>query len=493
MSGPTGGPGARIVPFGAVRPRAPTPTDDGALADILRRCAGGDPGGVAELSAWQGGRIPRTYARLVKDPELAEAGLAAALGVLARDAGSYDPARGPAEDWVFGRLRRLALEPSTPAPAKPPPQPVRLRQPPPERTSPQREAAPPEPLPARAEALVPLRAPLPLEEGTPSPDLRLRRPPRLAPKALTAASEEGYEADRAAAEVPSQETLARGPTLRRRPSALRTSREGQAADDAPVSREERPRRPLRRFMFTLFLLGIVGATAWAGLRHAGPEWNVRSVLPAALVDLVTAYFPGVSGRSPDQPAPLLVERTPDPPPPAQDPTASNGRAAIGGPVSAPPTSRPSPTTTAPPAANLVPPTVVAPRQQPAPSVAAPPPAVRPEAGPGASASAGGGGIRVFIHHTAADRTGAALAAQLADQLRREGYPTVVTRQVRFRVTAPGVRYFFAADREAAGRLLRTSTRFVAPRAGQAPAAPGDFTHVQPKPRAGTLEVWIPSR
>ena len=98
---------------------------------------------------------------------------------------------------------------------------------------------------------------------------------------------------------------------------------------------------------------------------------------------------------------------------------------------------------------------------------------------------------MFIHHTASDRTSAALAGQLADQLRREGYPVVATRQVRFRVTAPGVRYFFPADREAAGRLLRASTRFVAPRNGRAPAAPGDFTHVQPKPRAGTLEIWIP--
>jgi hypothetical protein len=99
---------------------------------------------------------------------------------------------------------------------------------------------------------------------------------------------------------------------------------------------------------------------------------------------------------------------------------------------------------------------------------------------------------VFIHHTASDRTSAALAGQLADQLRREGYPVVATRQVRFRVTAPGVRYFFPADREAAGRLLRASTRFVAPRNGRAPATPGDFTHVEPKPRAGTLEIWIPS-
>jgi hypothetical protein len=99
-------------------------------------------------------------------------------------------------------------------------------------------------------------------------------------------------------------------------------------------------------------------------------------------------------------------------------------------------------------------------------------------------------LRVFIHHAAADQPGAALARRLADQLRREGYAVVVVRQVRFRVTAPGVRYFFAADREAAARLLRTSARFVAPRAGRASGAPADFTHHQPKPRAGTLEVWI---
>ncbi|HEX8375481.1 MAG TPA: hypothetical protein VF606_09915, partial [Geminicoccaceae bacterium] len=109
------------MPFGPVRPRPAEAQGDVDLVAILRRCAGGDPEGVAELWAWQGGRIARTYARLVRDPELAEGGLAAVLGVLAREARGYDPTRGPpAEDWVFGRLRRLALEPPAARPAEPP-------------------------------------------------------------------------------------------------------------------------------------------------------------------------------------------------------------------------------------------------------------------------------------------------------------------------------------------------------------------------------------
>jgi hypothetical protein len=82
------------VPFGPVRPRLAGALGDADLVAILRRCASGDPEGVAELRTWQGGRIARTYARLVRDPELAEGGLAAVLGVLAREARDYDPAAG---------------------------------------------------------------------------------------------------------------------------------------------------------------------------------------------------------------------------------------------------------------------------------------------------------------------------------------------------------------------------------------------------------------
>jgi hypothetical protein len=179
-----------------------------------------------------------------------------------------------------------------------------------------------------------------------------------------------------------------------------------------------------------------------------------------------------------RPAELPVISGGDPRPPAAPPVAPAAPLAAPAGRAAPPP---------PLAAPAIPPAAAARQEAPESVVAAP-----PAADPGTSASVGGGGLRVFIHHAASDRTGAAQAQQLADQLRREGYPTVVTRQVRVRVTAPGVRYFFPADREPASRLLRTSARFLAPRGGRPPGTPTDFTHLQPKPRPGTLEVWVPA-
>jgi hypothetical protein len=71
------------------------------------------------------------------------------------------------------------------------------------------------------------------------------------------------------------------------------------------------------------------------------------------------------------------------------------------------------------------------------------------------------------------------------------------RAVPFRVgpAAAGVRYFFAADRDAARRLLRAAAPLLAEGAGRAGVVnrrtPADFTHYDPKPRPGTVEVWLP--
>jgi hypothetical protein len=99
-------------------------------------------------------------------------------------------------------------------------------------------------------------------------------------------------------------------------------------------------------------------------------------------------------------------------------------------------------------------------------------------------------IRVFIHHVA-DQQDGALAQQLAEYLRGQGFTVVDTRSVGFGITKPSVRYFFARDRTASQRLVEALGRFSAGGASLAPDRASDFTHFVPKPRPGSLEVWLP--
>ena len=89
--------------------------------------------------------------------------------------------------------------------------------------------------------------------------------------------------------------------------------------------------------------------------------------------------------------------------------------------------------------------------------------------------------RIVIHHPA--RTDAALrrAQALAATL-----PGAEIRAVRASPATPGVRFFFAADRDAAQALARV----VRASAG-AQVAVADFSHFRPLPRPGTLEIWLP--
>jgi hypothetical protein len=101
-----------------------------------------------------------------------------------------------------------------------------------------------------------------------------------------------------------------------------------------------------------------------------------------------------------------------------------------------------------------------------------------------------GETRVFIHHVADQRDGAS-AQQLAEYLRGQGFTVADTRSVDFGIGKPSVRYFFARDRAASQRLVEELGQFSTGGASLAPDRASDFTHFVPKPRPGSVEVWLP--
>jgi hypothetical protein len=103
-----------------------------------------------------------------------------------------------------------------------------------------------------------------------------------------------------------------------------------------------------------------------------------------------------------------------------------------------------------------------------------------------------GGIRVFIHHVADHHGVAALAERLADHLRRQGFNVADIRLVDFTISKPSVRYFFEDDRGASEGLVKELSRFFEEETSLAPDHASDFTHYLPKPRPGTVEVWLPA-
>ena len=60
---------------------------------------------------------------------------------------------------------------------------------------------------------------------------------------------------------------------------------------------------------------------------------------------------------------------------------------------------------------------------------------------------------MFIHYRAAQAEDAAIAARLAEYLRRRGFEVASIRPVELLVQSPGVRYFFERDHAESERLL----------------------------------------
>jgi hypothetical protein len=92
-------------------------------------------------------------------------------------------------------------------------------------------------------------------------------------------------------------------------------------------------------------------------------------------------------------------------------------------------------------------------------------------------------MRIFVHHRANSRPGAAAAAEVAENLRDAGLSVADVRSAPFVPSTPVVRYFHQQDQEAAARL--------AGRLGRGWAIQ-DFRAFEPQPPPRTLEVWLPA-
>jgi hypothetical protein len=102
-----------------------------------------------------------------------------------------------------------------------------------------------------------------------------------------------------------------------------------------------------------------------------------------------------------------------------------------------------------------------------------------------------GDIRIFIHHVAGQGD-SALAQRLADYLRGQGFTVADIRAVDVSVDTRSVRYFFTGDRAASQRLVEQLGQFSKKGKSFAPDHASDFTHFVPKPRPGSVEVWLPA-
>ena len=92
-------------------------------------------------------------------------------------------------------------------------------------------------------------------------------------------------------------------------------------------------------------------------------------------------------------------------------------------------------------------------------------------------------VTVYLHHAAADPTVAARAAEVAAVLRGRGATVELIDNGGLAVRADRLRFFVPADASAA-RLL----------AAEVPSlAVQDFSHYEPRPAPGTLELWLANR
>lgn len=101
--------------------------------------------------------------------------------------------------------------------------------------------------------------------------------------------------------------------------------------------------------------------------------------------------------------------------------------------------------------------------------------------------------RVVIHYSTGNASGASLAQSIAAALGGDRFGEPEIRAVQQTVATASIRYFHAADRDAAARLVASVRPLLASAGRAAPVTPIDFTDFTPLPRPGTLEIWVPSR
>jgi hypothetical protein len=408
---------------------------DPALAAALQRCADGDPAGLAELRAWRGERLRATLLRVLGDPSLADRALEAALVDLWQNAAVVAAiGHGPAEDRVFACLRRHA------------------------RAVAQGDAAPIvgiSPTPAKELDEPPAEAPAPAPE-------RVLRPLPSEPRAQPDPAPTPPVSPAAADPLPEWR---RAP----RPSAAMAVR-ARIVEEAPYARHQGRSRVGRWALLLLVWLLAAGAGFALALFTLGVS--------------DPGLWP-VAERAPD------TAPAPEPPPLALGPATP--------PQNRPPSVAEAPSIASrPPVEELIGPPIEAREPPPAPlppdpdlaiGPASPPPL--PQARPAAEAALPGP-TRIFIHYPAGAADAAARAQALAQLLRQRGAGVVEIRPVPFAIASGGVRYFHAADRAAAVRLLGLTRSALAGSEGnRMPPTPGDFSYFRPSPSPGTLEVWLP--
>ncbi|WP_051328863.1 LytR C-terminal domain-containing protein [Geminicoccus roseus] len=284
-----------------------------------------------------------------------------------------------------------------------------------------------------------------------------------------------------------------------RAASGRVQREDDEDDDAPPRRRlVVPKRWVWLTVFAGLALGIalIVATAWLGtepyLRMAtprpapvpapAPSWD-EPVLPqappaeppSAWVDDLPK-LDAVADADPLPPPPLVVPSLAAPPPPPAPPPVPPQPRAIE-PLRAP----------APPELTRLPQVL---RTQPA-----PPPALARPAEPPAPAAGPRplpGPTRVFIHYSAIGGQAVDEAERLARLLRQQGFTVADVREVPFAIDEPSVRYFFAGNQGEAQTLVELSSRALPGMSGLARRGASDFTHFEPRPQPGTLEIWLPA-
>jgi len=124
---------------------------------------------------------------------------------------------------------------------------------------------------------------------------------------------------------------------------------------------------------------------------------------------------------------------------------------------------------------------VPPEEPPAP---APPPALPPRAPSALNQT------RLFVHHSNTPPQ-AAVATDIAGQLRGGGLSVIDIRRIQGTISAGSVRFFFPTDREAAAGLAEMLGQLYRGRNDPQEFRLLDFTHYNPKPREHTLEIWLP--
>jgi hypothetical protein len=426
----------------------PTPGDP-ALTAALERCAAGDRSGVDELRAWQGGRLRDVLLRILGEENATDRVLDAVLDDLFRNAPMVTAlGRAPAEDRVFGLLRRhayAALRQGTPTPSRPAP-PIRPA------PNPVVTAAPPSPAPPPApKAAVPPTPPAPLPPYSPEP---------------------------VAAPEPQRPALVPAGVVTPLEPAPTPRRPGTPDELAPVhfeDDEDEWEEPSR----------------WRGWLRVALAWLLACAIGFAVAYLASLVLNHQAELFEAEEAPPSLA---SPPPPVEVPAP----AAPETPTAEPPPDEPSPRELlgAPLEAPEPPPVTVDPPREPPPEPAAPPSAPRSvKPAPAADAPSAAAPLpsqaRVFIHHSASDRAAAARATTLASRLLDQGASVVAARPVPFGIRGLSVRYFHPGDRDAAAQVLEVTKVALDEEGADAPSSPADFTSFSPAPRFGTIEVWLP--